>query len=581
MVWPFAVACAGLLYCGCGRSDRARPPGDLPEPAPALIRADDGAAPSAAGHNIRLHDVTRQTGITFRHTDGSSGIRYVLEPMSAGLATFDMDGDGLIDIYFLNGTPLPITGRRPQPANALYRNEGHWRFTDVTQQAGIGDAGFGLGVAVADYNNDGTPDLYINNFGANVLYRNNGDGTFTDVTAEAGVDNGNLMGAGACFLDMDADGDLDLYVGNYIEFRYDLHIHRVIQGVPSYPVPGDYQAVPDTLYRNNGDGTFTDISLESGVALHAGTSMGMVAADCDDDGDTDVFVVNDVAANFFFQNDGHGRFEEVGRLIGAAYNGMGDANGSMGVDCGDYDNDGRLDFFMTDYQGELPVLYRNMGDGLLEDVSERGGAGTSVFPYVNWGTGFADFDNDGHRDIYIANGHTEDNIELRDTSTAYKVRNTLLRNLGNGKFADVSASCGDGMEPVHASRGVALDDLDNDGRIDVVVLNSREQPTVLKNASIGQPHWIQLHLHGRVANRDGVGARVKVMAGDLTQVAEVHSGRGYQSHFGTRLHFGLGAQAHVDTIEVRWIGGGAETFAGCAANQMLTLVEGTGVPLPP
>jgi len=527
---------------------------------------------------ILLRDVTRQTGIDFKHDDGSSGRRYICENMTAGLALFDYDGDGLIDIYFVNGAPLPGTKVETPPRNRLYRNLGNWKFVDVTDQAGVGDRGYGLGVAAADYDNDGDQDLYISNFGPNVLYRNNGDGTFSDVTAEAGVANGNRFGAGVCFLDMDADGDLDLYAANYIIFSCEMHVPYTIMGVPSYRAPQDYTPDADTLFRNNGDGRFTDVSAESGISAHAGTGMGIVCADYDNDGDTDVFVCNDVMGNFLFENDGTGKFEEVALIRGVAYNFSGASLSSMGVDCGDYNNDGWLDFFMTDYQGEMPVLYENSGQGYFEDATLRARAGLNAFPHVTWGTGFADFDNDGDRDLFIACGHLQDNIELRDDTAQYMVRNILLMNTGDGKFIDVSATSGDGMLPKLSSRGTGLDDLDNDGDIDVVVLNSRREPTILRNDSPNDHHWIQIRLRGTKTNRDGVGARVTVVAGDLVQVDEVHSGRGYQSHHGMRLHFGLGNRNHIDRIEVRWIGGDVEVFKPVPVDRVVTLVEGTGSP---
>jgi hypothetical protein len=553
-----AVAIAGLasICVSCGRA-----------PTPAR--------PEAKGP-IQLRDVSAETGITFRHTDGSSGRRYIVEPMSAGLALFDYNGDGRIDVYFLNGKPLPGASTDEIPTNALYRNDGDWRFTDVTEAAGVGDTGFGLGVTAGDYDNDGHADLYLNNFGPNVLYHNNGDGTFTDVTQKAGVANGNLVGAGACFLDIEGDGDLDLYVANYLEFDFDMDVDRTVGGLDSYPSPRDYVPVPDTLFLNNGDGTFTDVSRERGVASVAGTGMGMVSADYDGDGDTDVFVLNDVAENFFFVNDGTGHFEESAMVVGAAYNAFGDENASMGVDCGDYDNDGRLDFLMTSYQTESPVLYRNMGDGLLEDVTSLVGAGAGTYQHVNWGTGLVDFDNDGYRDVFIANGHTEDNIDMRDRSTSYRARNVVLRNRGDGNFVEITDQAGDGLLPVHASRGAAFDDLDNDGDLDAVILNSREKPTVLRNDSPGGKHWIQLRLRGGKANRQGVGSRVIVVAGDLTQIDEVHSGRGYQSHWGTRLHFGLGPRDRVDRVEVRWLGGGVDVFRDVPVDRLTVLEEGRG-----
>lgn len=522
---------------------------------------------------IQLRNVTGKTGITFVHTDGSSGERYIVETVTAGLALFDYDGDGRIDIYFLNGAPLRGSEVDVPPRNALYRNEGEFRFADVTAEAGVGDTGFGLGVAVADYDNDGDQDLFVNNYGPNVLYRNNGDGTFSEATEQSGVPAGNKVGAGASFLDMDADGDLDLYVANYVKFTYETHIVHAKDGFPQYVSPREYPYEPDELYRNNGDGTFTDTNVESGVGRHAGSGMGMVCADYDNDGDTDVFVLNDVAGNFLFENDGAGRFEQVGLMSGAAYNGYGDELGSMGIDSADYDNDGWFDFFMTSYQSELPVLYRNTGSRTLEDVTVRTGAGAGAFPYVNWGTGLVDFDNDADRDIFMACGHLQDNVELFDSTSAYRVRNILLANTGDGTFVDVSNTSGDGMSVELSSRGTAFDDLDNDGDIDAVILNSRDEPTVLGNVSSGGNHWIQIRLSGTIANRDGVGARVTVVAGDLVQVDEVRSGRGYQSHWGTRLHFGLARHDRVDRIEIRWIGGGVDVMEDVEADQVVTIIE--------
>jgi len=522
---------------------------------------------------ILLRDVTSQTGITFVHTDGGSGLHYVMETVSAGLALFDYDGDGDIDIYFLNGAPLKGTKFDKAPKNELYRNEGGWRFTNVTDQAGVGDTGFGLGVAVGDYDNDGDPDIYLNNYGPNVLYSNNGDGTFTDVTEKAGVDNGFQVGAGTCFLDMDKDGDLDLYVSIYLEFSYEKHVMITTKGFPVYANPRFYPPHPDFLYRNNGDGTFTDVSKSSGVGDHAGWGMGTVCCDYDNDGDTDIYVANDVAENFLFQNDGTGKFEEVGLMTGTAYDLHGDEQGSMGVDCGDYDNDGWLDFYVTSYQGQLATLYRNLGNGMFEDVTLVTGAGAGTLPHVTWGCSFVDFDNNGFRDIFVACGHLQDNVEKYDDTTTYTTRNILLMNTGDGKFIDVSDQSGDGMKIKLSSRGAGFDDLDNDGDVDVVILNSRREPTILRNDSPSKGHWLQVRLKGVKTNRDGIGARVKVVSGDLTLIDEVHSGRGYQSHYGTRLYFGLGNRDKVDRIEVRWIGGGVDIIENIGVDQLLTITE--------
>ena len=533
-------------------------------------------APAADAQGpIVLRDATHETGITFQHTDGSGGRRYIVEYVASGLALFDYDRDGDEDVYFLNGAPLLGTKVDVPPTNALYRNEGNWQFTDVTDEAGVGDPGFGLGVCAADYDNDGDLDLYLNNYGPNVLYRNNGDGTFTDVTELAGVGDGDKVGAGVCFLDVDADGDLDLYVGNYIKFSYEMHVPRMQKGVSFYRSPREYPPEPDTLFRNNGDGTFTDASEDSGVAAHVGMCMGMICADYDNDGDTDVFVGNDVSENFLLQNDGSGRFAEVALMSGAAYDVAGIPQGTMGVDCGDYDNDGWLDFFTTAYARESTVLYRNSGEGFFEDVTVIAGANARAIPPVKWGDAFVDFDNDGHRDLFIACGHFDPNAELIDDTATYRTPNILLRNTGDGRFVDVSQRSGEGMLVRASSRGTAFGDLDNDGDLDVVILNSRAGPTLLRNDSAPENHWIQVRLRGVQSNRDGVGARVIVTAGDLTQIDEVHSGRAYQSHYGMRLHFGLGKRDRVDRVEVRWIGGAVDVLENVGVERLLTITEGS------
>jgi hypothetical protein len=535
-----------------------------------------GFEAGAASSPIQLREVTRESGITFVHTDGSSGRRYIVETVSCGLALLDYDGDGDIDIYFLNGAALPGLELPEPPRNALYRNDGNWKFTEVTKQAGVGDTGYGLGVCVGDYDNDGDQDIYVNNFGPNVLYRNNGDGTFTDATHAAGVGAGDQVGAGACFLDMDADGDLDLFVSNYVDFNFQNHEISHMSGFPAYVGPLSYPPTTNVLYRNNGDGTFTDVSVASGIAAHRGTGMGMICADYDGDGDTDIVVGNDLGANFVFRNDGRGRFTESALALGLAYDALGNVHGTMAVECGDWNNDGWLDFYMTSYQRQLATLYQNQGGVFFEDVTRPTGAGTDTYPQVTWGTGMIDFDNDSHRDLFIACGHLIDNVEQFDDTTSYHARNILLRNNGQGRFTNVSDQCGDGLLPKLSSRGAAFDDLDNDGDIDVVILNSRSGPTILRNESIGGNHWLQVALHGTKSNRDGIGARVTVRSGNLTLIDEVHSGRSYQSDFGKRLHFGLGKRNAVDEVRVQWIGGGVDILRVDGVNRLVTVVEGEG-----
>jgi hypothetical protein len=315
------------------------------------------------------------------------------------------------------------------------------------------------------------------------------------------------------------------------------------------------------------------VSMASGIGQHAGWGMGIVSADYDHDGDTDVFVGNDIAENFLFKNDGTGHFEEMGLMTGFAYDGHGDEQGSMGVGCGDYDNDGLLDFYVTSYQGQLATLYKNLGDDMFEDVTLSTGAGADTLPHVTWGNSFVDFDNDGDRDLFVACGHLQENIEQYDDTATYLTRNVLLANTGDNRFVNVSADAGSGLQVKQSSRGAGFDDLDNDGDMDVVILNSRQACTVLRNDSSDKGHWLQVSLRGK-KNRDGVGARVKVVADDLALVDEVHSGRGYQSHYGMRLHFGLGDRKRIDRIEVHWIGGPVDVLKDVAVDQWITHVEG-------
>jgi hypothetical protein len=535
------------------------------------------AAVAAASSAIELRDVTRQTGITFVHTDGSSGQRYIVETVASGLAVFDYDNDGDVDIYFLNGAPLRGALGTARPANALWRNDGNWKFSDVTERSGLGDTNYSLGVATADYDNDGDQDVYVSNFGPNRLYRNNGDGTFSDVTKTAGVEDGTRkIGAGVAFLDIENDGDLDLFAAHYVDFTYENHRTVRFNGHPAYAGPLDYRPTPFSLFRNNGDGTFTDVSSDSGVGKSKGAGMGVVCFDAEGDGDTDIFVGNDNTGNSLFLNDGKGRFTEKAGLAGVAYDGAGRVQGSMGVECADMDNDGLLDLFVTTYQQESATLFRNAGKGLFDDATAQTRVGDGSLRHVKWGAGLVDFDNDGWRDIFIACGHLHDNVHLFDTTTLYACPSIVLRNGGassaSSKFVNVSEKSGDGPLVKRSARGAAFDDLDNDGHIDVVILNSRREPTVLRNES-ARGNWLRVRLAGTKSNRDGIGAQVKVVAGDLTLVDEVRSGRGYQSDYGRRLHFGLGDRTKYDRVEVRWPNGRTNVVAGPAVNTALTITE--------
>jgi hypothetical protein len=446
-------------------------------------------------------------------------------------------------------------------------------FANVTPTSGSGDPGYGLGVAVSDYDNDGFDDIYITNFGADVLLHNNGDGTFTDVTSAAGVADGTKFGAGAAFLDIDGDGDVDLFSANYVEFSFQRHAERAPRSFPYPPGPADYAYARNSLFRNNGDGTFTDISAPSGIAAVPGPSMGIVCGDFDEDGDTDLFVGCDGAPNHLYINDGRGVFVEQALLAGVAFDVFGVANGSMGTEVGDVDNDGKDDILITNYANQHPTLYRNRGSGAFDDVSRASRVGLPAVPHTNWGVGMVDFDNDGDRDVFISNGHMLKRARTIEPLTDFKVPNCLMLNDGTGRFSDETARAGSGLKIVESSRGTGFDDLDNDGDVDCVVLNCVARANLLINRSVNKHHWLELELRGTRTNRAAVGARVKVLAGSLVRVAEVRSGRGYQSHYGTRLHFGLGTQERIDRIEVAWLGGGKDVYEGIAVDRITTLLE--------
>ena len=496
--------------------------------------------------------------------------------MASGLATFDYDNDGLTDIYFLNGRPLSGTKTAVQAKNHLYRNLGGMRFKDVTDQAGVGGGtAYGLGVCVADYDNDGYQDLYLSNYGKNILYHNNGNGTFTDVTQKAGVARGRKVGAGACFLDYDNDGHLDLFTADYVQFSEDKPVVITRNGQRVYPGTKDY--LPETfhLFHNSGKGKFTDVSADSRISARPGTGMGAISADFDNDGYPDIFVANDGLPSVLFRNDRGRTMTDVAIRSGVAFDPNGIARGNMGVDCADYNNSGWLSLYLTAYQQEGGALLQNLGRSGFDNVTLASGAGSGTLPNVTWGCGFADFDNDGHRDLFIVCGHFDENVELYDDTTSFRCHNVVLRNMGNGKFVNVTDQCGDVARLKMSGRGVALDDLDNDGRIDVVILNWNDKPTILRNESVTGNHWIQIRLRGVKTNRDGVGARVNVVAGDLKQMDEVHSGRGYQSHWGSRLHFGLAKNKRVERIEVHWPRSGlVDILEDVPADQLLTIVEG-------
>lgn len=523
--------------------------------------------------SIVFEDVSEQSGIQFVHSDGGTGKHFIVETVCSGIATFDYDGDGLLDIYFLNGSyPKPLSDSKPLQ-NRLYRNLGDLKFKDVTDESGVGDTGHGLGVAVADYDNDGDPDIYVSNFGPNVFYQNNGDGTFSKIENGPATNQDRVrVGAGAAFLDADSDGNLDLYVGNYIQFTYEKDVSRLILGIPAAPGPKDYDPDEDQFFRNNGDGTFTDLSIESGIAAHAGPSMGLICLDYDQDGDTDVFVCNDSAANFLWNNDGTGKFTEMGQLAGVAYDYAGLRQANMGVDGADYDLDGWIDLVSTNFQDEIPAFYRNSAGQFFDEIGASLGLGVAT-RNVTWGVVFADFDRDRYPDLFMASGHLIDAVEKLDSSIKFATKNHLLRNQVGKKFVDISSRAGDGMQVEKVSRAAACEDLDLDGDLDLIVLNLNSTPTLLRNDTISPHHWIQLNLIGTHSSRDAIGARVTIQTKYGAQVQEVMSGRGYQSHYGHSLYFGVGDATLVERIEVKWLGGKTAIYGPFAVDSAQTLVE--------
>ncbi|MEW6755584.1 MAG: CRTAC1 family protein, partial [Candidatus Latescibacterota bacterium] len=469
----------------------------------------------------------------------------------------------------------------------------HAFFADVTLQAGVGDTGYGMGVVAGDYDNDGYPDLYVTNYGPNVLYHNERDGTFTDVTAAVGVGDPG-WGVGCAFLDYDKDGDLDLYAANYLEYeladadrplRPYLARGMAAPTLVGYPHPDNFRGQSGVLYRNEGNGAFTDVTRQAGLWRPDGKGMGMTCGDYDNDGDVDLFVANDQTENYLFQNDGDGTFAEVGLMAGVAYDRDGRTQSGMGADFGDYDNDGDLDLFMTDYQAESSALYENEGNGFFTDRAFAAGLAIPSLPWVKWGTFFLDWDNDGDRDLFAANGHVLDNAEAFDSSTSYHQPNQLFANLGpdaagTWRFGDVSAAAGAALQDRQPSRGAAWGDYDNDGDPDIAVQNSNLPAVLLRNDGGNASHWLTVRLVGRRSNRDGVGARVRVSAGDLVQVAQCRAGSSYLSHCDTRLHFGLGARTRVDSLEVRWPAGTVDRLRDVPADRFLTVEEGVGAAPP-
>jgi hypothetical protein len=519
----------------------------------------------ASGQDLpRLVDVTRQAGITFVHNVGDDDMDNIIESNAAGCAFLDYDGDGDLDVYLVNGAYVEgfsgVRGRRNRDklSNALYRNNGDGTFTDVTARAGLGDKGMGMGVSAADYDNDGDQDLFVANYGPNVLYRNNGNGTFTDITREAGLEN-DLSGIGSTFFDYDLDGHLDLYVGNYLEYDPEYQYYYAAQ---RFPGPLAYHGQPDVLYHNNGDGTFTDVTNEAGVYNAEGRAMGVASGDIDDDGDWDIFVPNDGMENYLYRNNGDGTFTDVALPTGTGFGQRGEATSAMSAEFADIDLDGLIDIIVPDMA--YSCVYRNIGGGLFEEMSARLGVAAACGQYTSWSANHFDFDHDGYGDLFITNGHPHRMIGQEDL---------LLLNDNGRRFVNVSHLLGPDFQEKFVGRGSAAGDYDNDGDVDVLVLNLGARPRLLRNDGGNRRNWVMIHLVGTTSNRDGIGARVRIAAGGETQTRLRVSTAGYLSQGDHRLHFGLGDAAQIDRIEIRWPSGTVQTLEDQRPNQLITVTE--------
>jgi len=531
-----------------------------------------------------FRDIAGQSGLTFTNTSGQLGRKdYILESTGCGVAVLDYDRDGKRDLFFVNASRLEPFPPDQEPTNHLYRNVGDGRFVDVTSSAGLTRSGWGQGVCAADYDNDGYEDLFVTYYGSNVLYRNNGDGTFRDATGGAGLPvSGTRWGTGAAFLDYDRDGRLDLFVANYVDFDVKSTPQRgekefcTWRGVPVFCGPRGLPGGSNVLYHGKADGTFVDVTRESGIRMPKGYyAFGAVVSDFDNDGLADIYVACDSTPNILYRNQGDGTFKDTAVLSGVAYNADGNLQAGMGVAAADYDNDGHFDLFKTNFSEDLSTLYHNDGRGLFSDVTLRTGIAKNN-RYLGWGTVFGDFDNDGWKDIAVANGHIYPEADQVGGNMAYAQPMLLYRNQGRGRFIDVSKKAGPGFEEKRLARGLALGDFDNDGNLELVVNNMNQPPTLLRQ-SRSRGNSILIQTVGTQSNRDGIGARVSITVNGLTQMDEVRSGGSYLSHSDLRLHFGVGDSTKIDGLRVIWPSGREEVIAAVPVNHLIVLKEGAGI----
>ena len=533
---------------------------------------------------VHFEDVAASAGLKAPNTFGGLATKkYILESTGSGAAFIDYDNDGYLDIFLVNGSRLEGFRGGQEPSNYLFHNNRDGTFTDVTEKAGLKHSGWGQGVCVGDYDNDGFDDLFVTYYGKNVLYRNRGNGTFEDVTRKAGLLNEQTRwGTGCAFVDYNKDGWLDLFVVNYVEFDIktaplpgsSLESCRW-KGIPVFCGPRGFKGGQNILYKNRGDGTFTDVSAAAGILKKDRDhySLGVATSDFDNDGWPDIYVACDSTANILYHNNGDGTFTDTALLAGVAYNEDGREQAGMGVGIGDYDRNGFFDIVKTNFSDDTPTLYRNTGDGSFSDRTTRARLALHT-RYLGWGTGFLDYDNDGWPDIFMANGHVYPEIDARGMNTSFRQRNLLYRNLGDGAFQDVSVKTGPGLMTEKSARGVSFGDYDNDGGVDILINNMNDLPTLLHNNGGNRNHWLRVKTVGTRSNRDGIGARVTVFYGSERQTDEVRSGGSWASQSDLRVHFGLGSAEKVDRLEIRWPSGLVENLYHLGANQSILVKEG-------
>jgi enediyne biosynthesis protein E4 len=526
-------------------------------------------------------DITAKSGIRFRNASSPTSRKYLIESMTGGVAMFDYNGDGLLDLFFVNGAALEDPMPRDQQPdkqdprfwNRLYRNNGDGTFTDVTEAAGVKGHSYGMGAAVGDFDNDGHPDLYVTNYESNILYRNNGDGTFTDITEKAGVAAGGWS-AGACFMDFDNDGHLDLIVSRYVEWDFSMDIWCGARkpGHRAYCHPDHFKPVEHIVYRNNGNGAFTDVTAGSGFGKQLGKGLGLAFHDFDHDGRMDIVIANDSFPQQLFRNLGGGKFEETALLLGAAYDADGKTFAGMGIDFADYDNDGWPDLFINALAHQKYALFRNV-EGSFDYVTGPTGLGGISMLSSGWGAKFIDYDNDGWKDLFVAQGHVMDNIELTQPAVKYREPPLLARNEG-GSFRDVGARSGPPFQMAMAARGAAFGDLDNDGFLDVAINCNDEPAVVLRNQGGNGNYWLLIDTVGTRSNRDGIGAVIRVVTpDDAPQYGLVSTAGSYLSASDKRAHFGLGKWEKAKLIEIRWPSGVVQNLTDVPANQILRVTE--------